>query len=243
MINIGICDDNQTHREELARLSSKALFRYDDVKFCYYDSGDAVIREIESGDLDCELLFLDIQMPGRNGLRTASYIRDHLIDVDIIFVTVSTEHVFDGYTYRAFSYLLKPLDEQRLTEELDRYMRLKEKGMECLHVQISGIRVPIFLNRVKYFATEGRKLVARQRGEDDIAFYAKMNDLQETLRDEDFLRCHQSYLVNAKYVDAYSRRELEVGGDIIPIARRYVEAVRERFDGQKTGGIGNGVQK
>lgn len=237
MIYIGICDDNRAHREQLMELISKALFRYDDVTFCGYDSGDALIEAIEDGHFECELLFLDIQMPGRDGLRTAAYIREHRVDVDIIFVTVSTEHVFDGYTYQAFSYLVKPLNEKRLTDELERYMKLKEKGTDCLHVQISGKRVPIFLNRVKYFATEGRKLVAHQLGEEDIAFYAKMNDLQETLQNEDFLRCHQSYLVNAKYVESYSRKEMDVGGELIPIARRYVEEVRNRFNGQSIGGV------
>lgn len=237
MIYIGICDDNCAHREQLMELISKALFRYDDVTFCCYDSGDALIKSIEAGNMECELLFLDIQMPGRDGLRTAAYIREHRVDVDIIFVTVSTEHVFDGYTYQAFSYLVKPLNEQRLTDELDRYMKMKEKGTDCLHVQIGRKRTSIFLNRVKYFATEGRKLVAHQVGEEDIAFYAKMNDLQETLQSENFVRCHQSYLVNAKYVESYSRNEIEVGGDSIPIARRYVEEVRERFQGQSPGGV------
>lgn len=234
MIYIGICDDDKEQQGLLADMVSKSLFQYDDVEFSYFDSGDDLVEAIEKGEMECELLLMDIRMPGRDGLKTAAYIREHWVDVDIMFVTVATEHVFDGYTYQAFSYLLKPLDYNRISEELARYMDLKRKGSDCLQVQIGGKKVPIFLGRVKYFATDGRKIVVYQRGEEEeIAFYAKMNELQETLKDMDFLRTHQSYLVNAKYVQSFSRAEMDVGGDSVPIARRYIESVRKRFEDGK----------
>lgn len=230
MIYIGICDDEREQQKLLADMVTRSLFSYDDVKFSYFDSGDALIEAIEKGEMACELLLMDIRMPGRDGLETAAYIREHWVDVDIMFVTVSTEHVFDGYTYQAFSYLLKPLDYGRISGEMARYMDLKKKGSNCLHVQVGGKKVQIFLDRVWYFVTEGRKILVCQRGEEEeISFYAKMNDLQETLKDMDFLRIHQSYLVNARYVQAFSRTEMEVGGERLPITRRYIEAVRKRF--------------
>lgn len=236
MIYVGICDDEREQRELMADMVSKSLFPYDDVEFSYYNSGDEVVDAIEMERMQCELLLLDIRMPGTDGLKTAAYIREHQVDVDIIFVTVSTEHVFDGYTYQAFSYLLKPLRYERIAEEIVRYMKLKQKGTDYLHVQIGKKKVQIFLNRVLYFATEGRKIVVYQRGENEkVSFYAKMNDLQETLKNMDFLRIHQSYLVNVKYVKSFSRTEMAVGGDSIPIARRYIEAVRKRLDSDKGG--------
>lgn len=236
MIYIGICDDEREQQKLLADMIGRSLFAYDDVEFSYYSSGDEVVDAIEKGEMQCGLLLLDIRMPGRDGLETAAYIREHRVDVDIAFVTVATEHVFDGYTYQAFSYLLKPLDPKRVSEEMVRYMDLKQKGTDCLHVQISGRNVAIFLGRVRYFATEGRKIAVCQRGEgEEISFYAKMNDLEETLKDMDFIRIHQSYLVNARYVQSFSRTEIDVGGDSLPIARRYIEAVRKRFGSGRGG--------
>ena len=230
MIYIGICDDEKEHQKAVYNAVSTALFQFDEMEFSYYNSGKQVIDEIENGEFKCELLLLDINMPQTDGLETASYIRNHQIDVDIIFVTVSSEHVFDGYTYQAFSYLLKPLDEGRLSEELGRYMKLRENCSKCLHVNVAGKRVQIFLDRVKYFMADGRKIFVCQRGNEELSFYAKMGDLEETLQNDDFLRCHQSYLVNVKYVQSYSRTEIDVAGDTIPISRRYVDEVREYFD-------------
>lgn len=230
MISVGICDDDKEHRELLREYACKALFQFGEVQFSDYESGNQVIEEIEKGEFTCELLLLDIHMTGKDGLETAAYIRTHQVDVDIIFITVSAEHVFDGYTYQAFSYLLKPVDHDRLTSELERYMKLKEVNSKCLHVAIGGKKVQIFLDRVKYFAADGRKIHVIQRGdEEELSFYAKMGDLQETLEEDGFLRCHQSYLVNTKYVESFSRAEIEVAGESIPVSRRYVNEVRERF--------------
>ena len=137
MIYIGICDDDREHQKLIADMVTKSLFSYDDVEFSCYDSGDQVIQAIEKEEMECELLLLDIRMPGRDGLQTAAYIREHGVDVDLIFVTAATEHVFDGYTYQAFSYLLKPLDYKKISGEMARYMELKQKGADCPHVQIA----------------------------------------------------------------------------------------------------------
>lgn len=229
MICVGICDDEKQYRESVYDATCKALFQYDDVEFAYYEDGEAVIEAIESNEFSCELLMLDIHMAQVDGLKVAQYIRQHQIDVDIIFVTVSAEHVFDGYTYQAFSYLLKPVDEVRLIEELDRYMKLKSNSSNCLHVAVNGKKVQLLLDRVKYFDTDGRKLNAHLVGDQVVSFYAKMNELQETLKEDDFLRCHQSFLVNAKFVKSHSRAELEIDDMIIPISRRYIEDVRARL--------------
>ncbi len=232
MIYIGICDDEEKFRETVYEQVFKIMFRFDDVEFSYYSSGEQVIKEIDAGVFSCELLLLDIHMPERDGLETAAYIREHQVDVDIIFITVSTEHVFDGYTYQAFSYLLKPLSGNRLSNELERYMKRRENDARCLHVKVAGKKVQIYLDRVKYFVTQGRKIIACHKGNiEDISFYAKIGDLEQTLQKDEFFRCHQSYLVNARYVQSYSRTEIEVDGDLLPISRRYKELVQEYMEG------------
>lgn len=234
MIYIGICDDEKEHRELLKEMVVKTMFQYDEVEFHFYESGQQVITEIENGNFSCELLLLDIHMKDIDGLETAAYIRSHRVDVDIIFVTVSTEHVFDGYTYQAFSYLLKPLDYNRLSDELKRYMSLKDNCSKCLHVNVRGKKVQIFLDKVDYFMADGRKIIAYQKGEtENITFYAKMSDLQETLKNDDFLRCHQSFLVNMHHIQKYSRKELDVGGNVVPVSRKYVDDVKECMERQE----------
>lgn len=230
MLHLGICDDNREHQKQIHDLVCHAIFKYDEVDFVYYASGLEVIQAIDEETFLCDLLFLDIHMPARDGLETAKYIRDNMIDVDIIFITISADHVFDGYTYQAFSYLLKPVDELRLSDEIGRYMMQRNQYSQCLQVKINGRKEQILLNPVRYFATEGRRVRSYQRkGEQGISFYATLNELEQTLSESDFIRCHQSYLVNRRYVQGYSRTEIRVDGITLPISRKYVENVRNHI--------------
>lgn len=225
MLHLGICDDEKEHRAQMDELFSRAFFQYDETDAAYFKTAEEVIEKIEKNQFQIDLLLLDIHMPRKSGLDLAGYIRRNQIDVDIIFITVSPDHVFDGYTYQAFTYLLKPLDYGRVKEEVKRYMELKNHNSDCLHININGRSERIFLNQVFYVSAQGRKVLFHMRDE-DISAYAKLNDLEEALKDSGFIRCHQSYLVNKKFVQSHSRILLTVAGEEIPISRKYIESVR-----------------
>ena len=135
---------------------------------------------------------------------------------------------FDGYTFQAFSYLLKPIDRGRLSDEINRYMLQKTKHAECLHITINGRKEQVFLDRVVYFSGEGRKVLIHQRGKEEVAFYGKISDVAEVLKECHFIRCHQSYLLNQRFIKNYSKTEIELSnGECIPVSRKYVSTIEE----------------
>lgn len=225
MLHLGICDDEKEHRTQMYDMFSRALFQYDEIEVTYFITAEDAIDRIEKGQFQIDLLLLDIHMPEKSGLELAGYIRKNNIDVDIIFITVSPDHVFDGYTYQAFTYLLKPLDHERIKEEVRRYMELKNKSSDCLHININGRSERIFLDQVFYIAAEGRKAFFHE-WDGEISAYAKLSDLEDTLKEYGFIRCHQSFLVNKKFVEAHARTVLTVAGHEIPISRKYIDSVR-----------------
>ena len=231
MIHIGICDDNEKTREKLKETLENMLFKYDECSFELYDSGERMMASIEAGEFDAELLLLDIHMDQVDGIEVARWIRENQIDVDIIFVTVSEDHVFDGYQFKAFSYLLKPLKKQRLQEEITRYMRERKEQPGCLHVTIGGRKEQVFLDRVYYFSADKRKIIIHERGDEERSFYAKMDELEEMLKEYDFVRCHQSYLVNKRYVKSATRMEIALSDEVIPVSRKYADDVKNAFGG------------
>lgn len=230
MLRISICDDDKEQQKKIYDMVSREVFGYDDAEFIYYSSGEQLIESIKKDGFFCDLLFLDINMQEKNGLEVAEFIRQYNVDVDIIFVTVSTEHVFDGYTYNAFSYLVKPVVRERLEKELKRYMEGKFSQANCLHVTINNRREKILLDQVYYFEGEARKIHAHQKQEEQ-SFYAKIGDLEETLRGQNFIRCHQSYLVNRRYITGHTRNAILLGDRKIPISRKYIEKVKECLKG------------
>ncbi len=224
MLQIGICDDDTAVRQEIYELASKILFKYTELNFYYYKDGQEVIDALERGEFRAELLLLDVHMPIRNGIDTAEYIRKNKVDVDIIFVTVSPKYVFEGYQYKAFAYCIKPVASSQLANILVRYIEEKQNSSYCIAVSVNGRDEKIFLNRVLFFESQKRKIIAHTL-DGNLVFYGKMSELEEALPGEQFLRCHQSYIVNQTWVDSIRRTEIIIDGISIPMSRRYYESM------------------
>lgn len=84
------------------------------------------------------------------------------------------------------------------------------------------------MDRVVYFSGEGRKVLIHQRGKEEVTFYGKISDVAEVLKECHFIRCHQSYLLNQRFIKNYSKTEIELSnGECIPVSRKYVSTIEE----------------
>lgn len=226
MLRIGICEDDKDTREELHEAISRTLFQYTEMEFVYYEDGNEVIEAVINEQLQLDLLFLDIHMKQTDGMKTAEFVRKQNVDVDIIFMTVSGEHVFEGYRYKAFAYCLKPIETSSLRDTLTQYMEEKNNISDCINVSIGGKQVRIPLNKILYFESEKRKVTAHTLTE-DYTFYAKLPEIEEAVGNDRFFRCHQSYIVNRDMIDSMSRTEIVIGKEVIPMSRKYYESQRD----------------
>lgn len=225
MLKIAICDDDATFAKQLGSAVGEAVFARGEYEITYFESGRALLEQVEAGQFFCQLLLLDIHMDAVSGVEAARWLRSRKIDVDIIFVTVSKEHVYECYTYKAFAYLLKPLSMPRLKQELNRYLDEIEEKPGFMNVMIRGCEHRLPLDRIRYFESDVRKI--RIHLPDEILeFYGKLDQLEEVLLEQEFVRCHQSYLVNKRYVTAVKRSGMELGKEVIPISRRYWEILK-----------------
>lgn len=224
MLRIGICEDEKIAADQLHDMLVKILFSCTDIEFQSFTDGEEVIEAIKKGKFFVDLLFLDIHMECLDGLETAKFIRKHGIDVDIIFLTVSKEHVFEGYTYKAFAYHLKPIDEDILAKDLLRYLEEK-KLAECLNIKTKGGEIHLSLSKVLYFKSEKRRMIAHMLT-DETAFYSKMDEVEKMIANKGFMRCHQSYMINCNMIDAIGRTEVIVQGISIPVSRKYYKSMQ-----------------
>lgn len=118
-IHIAICDDT----EEDITLLSDALYSYDpSFEIISYTDGLKLLEDFQDIKNDIDILFLDIYMPGLNGIETAESIRKVRKDLKIIFITSSKEHYPEAYEVFAFNYILKPMDKKRLYNILEQVL-------------------------------------------------------------------------------------------------------------------------
>ena len=202
-MRIAICDDEKNIRQLIEK---KIVKQYPDAEIVLFSSGE----ELLLSDLKIDILFLDIQMSGRDGMETAIELRKRDNDMIIIFVTAAEEYVFQAFNVKAFNYIVKPIDDEKFADvlrkavdELD-LVKKNEKGPEEKYVMINkcGVHTKVILDDIVYAEVFNRKVVIH-RMNDEIEYYGKMSDL-EALAGENFFRPHRAYLINFKYVEKYN---------------------------------------
>lgn len=228
MLIIGICEDKEIERDKIRDMVSHILFSRTEFQVRLFSEGKELLQAVETKRFDCNLLLLDIHMPKPDGMELAHELRKRQTDTDIIFITESQEHVFEGYTCKAFTYILKPCTMQRLSEELNRYLDELENTSECLNVNIQGTTRRIPLSDIIFIESDRRKIILHT-GNEQIVFYEKMEIIEQLLDGKGFLRCHQSYMVQKRLVTGFSRNGIEIQSIRVPVSRKYYDSIKSAF--------------
>ncbi len=226
MIKIGICDVDQEVVRNLLDMLKDVLYQYDDWEVEVFENNDIVMQAIDSGSFCCNLLFMDIFPEQQSGLRVAKYVKEKHIDTDIIFITTSKDYVFECYQYHTFAYLLKPLKELDITQEVNRYLQEIKMNPKCLNISSRGNLIRIPIDTILFIESNYRKIIVHTKGGEQ-EYYEKLDVIDDVLKNDGFIRCHQSYLVSADKVTAYKGNILKVGEFAVPISRKYKKNIRD----------------
>lgn len=225
-----ICDDEKSLRAALRKVVETKLqlegVAYDMEE---YDSGEALLKGIEQTAPD--LLFLDIEMKGLNGMETAEKLRKSCKNTIIVFVTAYPDFVFQGYEVGAFHYILKPYKEHKICEVMDRALEKMEADREQFYLvekKSGSIRLP--LKEILYFKSEGRSIesVYAVPGKERLRFNGKLGEMEKELPSS-FCRVHNRYLVNMKYVSKVEGNNLLCGKEEVPVSRAHKQELLAAF--------------
>lgn len=167
-----------------------------------------------------DIVFLDIEMKGLNGMETAEKLRLLGYDSRIIFLTAHQKYVFSAFDVSASHYLLKPLDTQKLKKVLTKIIReLTTEKESCCTVKCGTEIHRIPFSQIKFVEVFGRKISLHTKQKVFI-FNGRLDELAESFPNY-FFRCHKSYLVNLRMVIKYDKETASLkSGESVPIARR-----------------------
>ena len=223
-MKIAICDDEVRGRERIRTLLEK---EFSQAQTCEFDSGMELIKNVEKG-YQPDIVLLDIAMDGMDGMETARQLKE-LSDAILIFVTGIKEQVFEAFDVGAFHYLVKPVDQDKMTGVLKRAMQEVEKRKAApryLLIKAAGGYHRIPVDDILYAENNGRKVILHMKT-GCLEYYERMNHLTEVLGDG-FYRCHRGYLVALSAISGYDHDSITVGqGDRIYLAKqKYSEFVK-----------------
>ena len=119
MTKVAFCDDDLSILNEINVLLDKyRVERNRDIRYAAFQSPLELLAEIEKG-MRFDILFLDVIMPGENGIEVAREIRKFDTNVKIVFLTSSEEFAVQSYTVGAYFYQLKPIWEESFYRLMD----------------------------------------------------------------------------------------------------------------------------
>lgn len=204
-MRIAICDDEKEIRELLAEKTAKLCPKAD---ISLWQSGAELLAAKNKPDI----LLLDIQMQGKDGMETARELRGRDKTVIIIFVTALEDYVFQAFDVGAFHYLVKPFDDRKFAEVLQNALRQladrerlpdsgSRKDAPDLVITAGGMHITVNISDIVYAEVFDRKIILHTMDE-DIEYYGKMKELEKKAG-EDFYRTHRSFLVNFGFVRKY----------------------------------------
>ncbi|GAE85878.1 LytR/AlgR family response regulator transcription factor [Bacteroides reticulotermitis] len=189
-------------------------------------------------DHPVDLVFLDIRMPGTDGITFARTVRDNTL---VIFTTAYPEYAVDSYELDAVDYLLKPIEPQRFQKAVSKagdYLQLlQDKSQKSSVETITQEHIFVKSDR-RYFKIlfrdilfiEGLKdYVVIQTGKRKIITNTTLKAIQEQLPQEIFLRTNKSYIVNLEKIDSFDVNDIYIGTHELAIGSRYRDSFMEKF--------------
>lgn len=187
---------------------------------------DEALRYLKKYPVD--LIFLDIQMPGKNGIDFYKSVDSNIM---VIFTTAYSEYAVEGFNISAIDYLLKPFSKERFTEAIAK----AQKEMDYRrHIPGTGnilfIRADYKLHKIdadEILLIEGLDDYVRIHIQDKPAVTARlsMKGILEKLPEQAFIRVHRSYIVPVKRISTIHNKSIKIDDFVIPIGDTYKDVI------------------
>ena len=182
-------------------------------------------------DFDFDIVFIEINSKIFPGIEIAKKIRESgNIKAEIIFISDDDSFALFGYKLRVFDYLIKPMPIKTSAETIERYFCYYEADSEnSFSYKVSGVIQKINLDDIFYFTSSGRKCIIVNK-RTDCEFYSKLDEVEAQLNSDDFIRVHQSYIVNIRCIKSLTKEGLTMSnGLFVPVSQRRYSEVKSKF--------------
>ena len=229
MYNVAICDDTEEERLQAAEYAGRFFEREGiEVHIDTYAAG----RELLESGRKYDLYLLDVLMPEMSGIDAAQALAEDKDHPVVVFITSSLESAVEGYRVEAAGFILKPVEEESFWSTMERVVRrrlgVKKAVLSLVH---NRVNVELPLERLAWFENRLHRVFVKLTDGEVLSVNQKLSELQLVLEPHSqFLRCHQSYLVNLDYVDKLEDSCFYMrDGQMIPISRNFYKQSKNAY--------------
>jgi DNA-binding LytR/AlgR family response regulator len=166
-----------------------------------------------------DVIFLDIMMPGINGMKAAKKIRTIDQQVILVFITNIAQYAIKGYEVGALDFILKPLSYESFAMKLARIVKQVEKNTDkSIVLTVNDELRKISVSELYYVEVVNHQLIYHL-AEEEIRCRGSLKSVEESLTEFGFTKCNSGYLVNLQHVRAIKENFVTVGPYSLQISR------------------------
>lgn len=224
-MKFAICDDNSIDSnyvyELVKKWSNEKKYQVDIENFSSAES--FLFHYVDNKDYD--VLLLDIEMKKMDGVSLAREIRKTNKNVQIIFITGYSEYIAEGYDVEALNYLMKPLKKEKLYEVLNKAVTKIIQNEKHLILNTFDETIRISLHDIIYIDVNRNYITIHSNKNYTIKM--TLADIEKEL-DERFFRISRSIIINLKYINRVTKRDVYLtNGSILPLPRGKYETLNK----------------
>jgi two-component system response regulator LytT len=222
-MRIAVCDDEELFRIEFKSVLDKVLINAE-YNIDTFSGGSSLYEAFLKNPFD--LVFLDIEMPGIDGITLAKRLRAVSENVLIVFLTSHIEYALEGYEVNALRYLVKPVDMNKLSEVL-KYIQDKKNNSRQIMIKQEGEDIVIDISDIIYMESMDKNVRIVTSKSEYITRY-NISDYEEELKNSGFLRIHRGYLISLSKVKKIVKNDVVMDGDIsLPVSRSNIKTLKD----------------
>lgn len=225
-LRIAVCDDNLADRKTLTDLITRYLDRHD--HFAVIDEFSSGEDFLAAGTENYGIVFLDIYLPGINGMETAKTLFRENTRTKIVFCSSSAEYGVQSYDVKAIRYLLKPVPEDTLFEILD-YFFYVYTTLRTITVKVGRIEETVYVKDILWIESDRHNCILHTK-KGDVTTRATFDQLRRLLPDGEFVQPIRYAIVNLRAVTCAPSTEMKLeNGTSVPIAKDIRAAMKRAY--------------
>lgn len=217
MIHIAIVEDNSEERERLEGYIS-SFSKKNNISITY-QSFEKAEPFLNSPDHSFDIVLMDIELPGINGMNACYQLRESNKDIIIIFITNMASFAIKGYEVDALDFVLKPIRQELFDTKLMKAIsRIISEKDEKISFAVDRTTKVFPLSDILYFDILDHSLCIHTKN-GSFNTRSSLNKIEKELEGKNFFRCNNYCLINLKHIKEVSHDEILIGNERIKLSR------------------------
>lgn len=236
MIHIAICDDDMKLTEQIEKMIGNTQKNFSEqIEIHIFYSGESFTRAIQGG-CPFDIIFMDIEMAGMDGITAGHNLRadDENDLVQLIYISSHEEYHLELFDVQPSGFISKPIEMEsfnnKLIPSIHKAIRKRRQGkINFLPIHQKGREIMVPFRDIMYLESNIRQITLNTK-HDRIDYYSTLNEEEKKLPSSEFIRIHQSYIVNFYFIKEIRNRKIMLTtGKQLPISEKNSTSVRKHY--------------